>query len=272
MATEPRPNLGLLPIALADIAARTVAAAPVVVRVSTDLSTWEKVAAVGGIVAGVGAAVSAFFSWRTARRSETIARDARDALAASLKPHVVLDFAPAHETIGLAARVLVVGPLMQGGSAAFPASDVRLEFNLQSGKHGSTSIALLNPNQELKLPIEDSGAEWPPSAGEHVTATVSTQTCVAQRRIGSQRDTTFTARITRRTPLRARCPFGTPRRCPRHESHREPLRWAGRRAERLGRFPRPARSCRSRDLGGLCLPPSPPPLPATPGSPPPEAG
>lgn len=144
-----------------------LAAKPVVVHVSTGLSSWEKAVAVGGIVAGVGAAISAFFSWLSGRRSEATGRDARDALAASLKPNLVLDIDQVYEPHGVGARVLVVGPMMQGGlSTALPASDLLLEFNLRSGKHRSVSSSLLSPNDELKLRIEDSSGAWPPPEGD----------------------------------------------------------------------------------------------------------
>jgi hypothetical protein len=167
-----------VPIAVAEVVSQVlgVAARPVVVHVSNDLSTGEWavaiLTAVGGVAAGVGAAVSAIYSWRAARHSEATAQDARDALAASLKPNVVLRFD--QDGRAAAARVLVVGPLMQGGlSAAFPARDVRLEFNLRSGKHESVESPALNPNEELKLRIEESSGEWPPPGGDHVTATVT---------------------------------------------------------------------------------------------------
>jgi hypothetical protein len=147
-----------------------------VVRVTTHLSTAEQVvailAAVGGIVAGVGAAVSAIYSYRSARASGQTARDARDALAASLKPNLVLNFV--QDGRAAAAQVLVVGPLMQGGlSAALPASEVRLDINLRSGKQDSAFSSALNPNDELKLRIEESSDEWPPPEGDHVTARVT---------------------------------------------------------------------------------------------------
>jgi hypothetical protein len=165
-----------LPIAVREVVTQALVAAPVVVHVSTHLSTWEKVvailAAVGGVAAGVGAAVSAVYSWRAARHSEATARDARDALAASLKPNVVLSIE--QDDRAAAARVMVVGPMMQfGAGAVLPARDVRLEFNLRSGKHDSISSPALNPNELLKLRIEESSDEWPPPEGDHVTATVT---------------------------------------------------------------------------------------------------
>jgi hypothetical protein len=58
-ATGQRRTLGgLLPIAVREVVTQALVAAPVVVHVSTHLSTWEKVvailAAVGGVAAGVG--------------------------------------------------------------------------------------------------------------------------------------------------------------------------------------------------------------------------
>jgi hypothetical protein len=165
-----------LPIPVTEVVTQAFGAAPVVVRVSTELSTWEKVvailAAVGGVAAGVGAAVSAIYSWRAARHSEATARDARDALAASLKPNVVLEIG--QDDRAAAARVMVVGPMMQfGAGAVLPARDVRLECNLRSGKHNSVTSSALNPNDLLTLRIEESSDEWPPPEGDYVTVTVT---------------------------------------------------------------------------------------------------
>jgi hypothetical protein len=69
---------------------------------------------------------------------------------------------------------MVVGPMMQfGAGAVLPARDVRLEFNLRSGKHNSITSPALNPNDVFTLRIEESSDEWPPPEGDHVTATVT---------------------------------------------------------------------------------------------------
>jgi uncharacterized membrane protein YdjX (TVP38/TMEM64 family) len=58
----------------------------VTVHVSSGVSTWEKVAAVATALGGLGAMLGAIFAFLAARRSGQTAADARDALAASLKP------------------------------------------------------------------------------------------------------------------------------------------------------------------------------------------
>src|SRR5436190_21552204 len=80
------------------------------------------------------------------------ARDATDALAASLKPQVHLTyqqyFHPARpDHLGpVEVRAVVVGPLSPGGLAGVaPATDVRLEFNLASGGHGAATLAAPRP-------------------------------------------------------------------------------------------------------------------------------
>jgi hypothetical protein len=173
-----------------EVAALVAAAAPVVVRVSTPLSTWEKVAATLTAVGGVGAAVSAFFSWRSARASGRAAYDARDALASSVKPQVHLDFqqygGPGAPYGGpgspVEARAVVIAPLSPGGLVgAVPATDVRLEFNLASGGHGSTTLAVLGPGggtwaRELPyigVVVGHPTDDWPPDGGDRVTATVT---------------------------------------------------------------------------------------------------
>lgn len=172
-----------MPIAVSGVVTQVIAAAsPVVVHVSTHLSTWENVAAIFTAVGGIGAAVSAFFSWRSASRSEATARDARDALAASLKPQMHLVFNQYRQPGHAEVRAVVVAPLSPGGLAAVaPATDVRLEFSLASGGHGSASLAVLEPRGSdwavdepyLALVIREPDAEWPPEGGDRVTATVT---------------------------------------------------------------------------------------------------
>ena len=165
-----------------------LAAQPVVVHVSTHLSTGEKVAAIVAAIftaiGGIGAATSAFFSWRSARASGATARDAREALAASLKPQVKLRIFQDPQPDGLAvARAVVLGPLSPMGlTGVMPAADVRIEVNLASGKPGSSeSIPLLEPNPEswareppyLSAVIGELSDDWPPPEGDRATVTVS---------------------------------------------------------------------------------------------------
>jgi hypothetical protein len=132
------------------------AAAPVVVHLSSQVSTWTKVAAIFTAVGGLGAMVSAIAAWRAATASGRAARDATDALAASLKPQVHLAvqqyFTPQRpHTLGpVEVRAVVVGALSPGGlRAVAPATDVRLEYNLASGGHGSATLAVLEPGSDI---------------------------------------------------------------------------------------------------------------------------
>jgi hypothetical protein len=149
------------------------------------VTTWEKVAAIATAVGGVGAAAGAIAAWRAALASAAASRDATDALAASLKPQVQLTFDQAVTSGGtlgaVIARVFVVGPLSQAGLAGvMSAADVRVEFTLASGRHGSNSIALLEPGGSRLKPegsliatIAELSDTWPPRDGDHVTATVT---------------------------------------------------------------------------------------------------
>jgi hypothetical protein len=147
-----------------------------------DVSTWEKVAATFTAVGGVGAMLGAAAAWRAARSSVQAARDARDALAASLKPQVDLMVTQYGAGEPVVARAVVVGPLSPVGLAGvLPAANVGIEFNLASGEQGSGSIAMLEPNGSrwareppyLNVVIAEPSDEWPPPEGDHVTATVT---------------------------------------------------------------------------------------------------
>jgi len=164
------------------------AAAPVVVHLSNEVSTWEKLAAIFTAVGGLGAMVGAIAAWRAATASGRAARDATDALAASLKPQVHLAFqqyfGPGRpdDVRPVEVRAVVVGPLSPGGLVGVaPATDVRLEFNLASGGHGSTTLAVLEPGGDiyamqppyLSVVVGDPDEHWPPDGGDRVTATVT---------------------------------------------------------------------------------------------------
>ena len=77
------------------------------------VSTWEKVTAIATAVGGVGAMLGAIFAWVAARRSAHTSRDARDALAASLKPFerlVITQYAPNEPVVARASRSGVLHP------------------------------------------------------------------------------------------------------------------------------------------------------------------
>jgi hypothetical protein len=140
-----------LPFVVAEVAGQLLAAAPIVVHVGSQVSTWEKVAAIFTAVGGIGAMLGAGAAWRAASASGQAARDARDALATSLKPQVHLAFQQyAGPDSPVEVRAVVIAPLSPGGLAGVaPATDVRLEFNLASGGHGSASIAVLEPSGSI---------------------------------------------------------------------------------------------------------------------------
>jgi hypothetical protein len=109
-------------------------------------------------------------------------RDARDTLAASLKPQVQLIISQYAGGEPVVARAVVAGPLSPAGLAGvLPARDVKIQFNLASGGQGSASTPTLEPNQSsraqeppyLNVVIEQPSNQWPPPEGDHVTATVS---------------------------------------------------------------------------------------------------
>ena len=129
--------------------------------------------------------LGAIFAYLAARRSGRTAADARDALAASLKPEV-------HLTIGqytesgeskIEARAAVLGPLSPMGLAGvMPAADVRLEITSTKGKRGSALLPSLEPSSNgtlianqpyLNVAVGQVTDAWPPDEGDHVTVTVT---------------------------------------------------------------------------------------------------
>jgi hypothetical protein len=148
-----------------------------------DVSAWEKVAAVATAVGGTGAMLGAIAAWRAARSSGRASRDARDALAATVKPQVQLflsQWGGPHSPVE--ARAVVVGALSPAGlTGVAPARDVVLEYNLATGARGSTSTAVLEPNRShyagdvpyLNIVIAEPGDAWPPEHGDPVRVTVA---------------------------------------------------------------------------------------------------
>jgi hypothetical protein len=146
-----------------------------------DVTNWEKVTSVATAVGGVGAMLGAIFAWLAARSSGRAARDATDALAASLKPQVHVAWAGGSHS-RVEARAIVVGPLSPLGlTGVLPAADVEIEYSLTSGTHGSNNVAVLEPNADrwardepyLSVVIGEPGAEWPPVGGDLATVTVT---------------------------------------------------------------------------------------------------
>jgi hypothetical protein len=132
---------------------------------------WYR-AAIGGIAAA-----------KAARSSAAAARDARDAVALTIKPEVRLllnqwavDRPEASATGPLAARAVVLGPGPWGTGGVWPARDVVLQFSLTSGRQGSRSLPVLEPARGLnatrppylEVVIGEPSEEWPPPEGDHV--------------------------------------------------------------------------------------------------------
>jgi hypothetical protein len=152
-----------------------------------DVSTWEKITSIFTAVGGLGAMIGAGAAWRAALASGRASRDARDALAASLKPQVQLIVNQDGQGEPVVARAVVLGPLSPMGLAGVPASDVLIQFNLASGRHGSSeSTPILEPNLSrsaflgsareppyLNVVIGQPSDDWPSPEGDHATATVS---------------------------------------------------------------------------------------------------
>jgi hypothetical protein len=132
-------------------------------------------------VGGIGAMIGGLAAWRAASASGQAARDARDALAASLKPLVELNFEQDGERA--VARAVVLGRLSPlGVSAVESAADVVVQIVTASGRQSSSLLlATLEPNSSSRpreLPFLEVGLgtlseDWPPPAGDHVVATVS---------------------------------------------------------------------------------------------------
>lgn len=122
---------------------------------------------------GAGAA------WRAANKSAEAARDARDALAASLKPQLQLFITQYGGGEPVVARAVVVGT-PAGLAGVLPATDVLIQFNLASGKQGSASTPILRPTRShwardppyLNVVIGEPSEDWPPPDGDHVIVTV----------------------------------------------------------------------------------------------------
>jgi hypothetical protein len=159
-------------------------AADAAAAVASDVSGWEKFAVIFTAVGAAGAILGAIVALKGASESSKAAQDAKEALAASLKPQVQLilgQFIAQGDPIE--ARAVVRGPLSPAGLAGvMPAADVAIHFNLSSGRQGSAEMPILEPSASrfgreppfLNVVIyEEPGADWPPPGGDHATVTVS---------------------------------------------------------------------------------------------------
>lgn len=126
----------------------------------------------GALVGGLGAASAAGAAWRAAVSSSRAAIEAREAMALAVRPSVEVWAAQwGGPESPASARVWV-----QGAVCDSPATDVVLQFALDSGKRGSTSTNLLEPLYAgspqappfLSIEIEHPSDTWPPPGGDHL--------------------------------------------------------------------------------------------------------
>lgn len=151
------------------------------------VNLWVKITSIATAVGGLGAMVSAIYSYRAAHSSERAARVAKDALAESFRPDVHLRFTQAEDEVGtpgmVVVRAVVLGPLSPAGlSAVLPATDVRIDFNLASGEQGSGFASFLEPGVSayaqkppyLSVNVREPSDDWPSTErGDLLSATVT---------------------------------------------------------------------------------------------------
>jgi hypothetical protein len=151
------------------------------------VSYWVKITSIATAIGGLGAMFSAIYSYRSAQSSERAAKDAKDALAESLRPDVHLRFTQARDVVGtpgaVVVRAVVLGPLSTAGlSAVLPAVDVRIDFNLASGVQGSGFTPFLEPGVSayaeqppyLNVNVREPSNDWPSTErGDLLSATVT---------------------------------------------------------------------------------------------------
>jgi hypothetical protein len=132
--------------------------------------------AIGSFVGGIGAAIGGVAAMKAARASLQAAKDARDAIALAVQPHLQLMVGDWDGRLVARAWVSASLPL----PVVRPAADVVLQFVLGSGKAGSASTPLLeaNPNAPyplhhpyLEVEIATLGEAFPPPEGDRVEIT-----------------------------------------------------------------------------------------------------
>jgi len=103
---------------------------------------YEVVGGIGAGVGGIGAAVGAAAAWRAASASKETSRDAADALALSLAPHLGL------ETVAIGESVPSEGGFWQAritNDSRFAALDIVLEAHFADGERVHREIERLAP-------------------------------------------------------------------------------------------------------------------------------
>jgi hypothetical protein len=128
-----------------------------------DVTTWDKLTSIFTGIGGIGAAIGGIAAWRAASASGAAAKEAREAIALTVRPHLFVNvYQESHRTVSASGEVSEwsnpepFGPVMaytapDTGTALLPppgtwrAADVLLQFTLASGRQGSKSMPLLEP-------------------------------------------------------------------------------------------------------------------------------
>jgi hypothetical protein len=143
--------------------------------------------AIGSAIGGLGAFGSAYYSYRSSTKSADAAREANEAMALTIKPTLKITVGQwgldPQQPNPVGARVVVIGPGPWGNGSSWPATNVQIQFTLASGRQGSRSIDVLEPNPTpprwgareppyLHVPIGEISGDWPPPDGDRIDVVV----------------------------------------------------------------------------------------------------
>jgi hypothetical protein len=110
------------------------------VMAAQDPQWWQVLGAVATTFAAIVAAFSAFNSWRAAKASQATSRDALEALALGIQPHLYVGLSTTNLSDGaLGAKADV------RNMSAFAASDLRLVIRYRNGTSKAHRRELLDP-------------------------------------------------------------------------------------------------------------------------------
>lgn len=111
---------------------------------------WEAVGAIGAAVGGIGAAIGAAAAWRAASASLAASRDALEALAVGIRPHLNIGFRqPWEGDQRFHVRVVAV--------SEWPAAKLSVEIVLSSGERVHGAANRLEPGGDV---MGNSGPHW----------------------------------------------------------------------------------------------------------------
>jgi len=127
-------------MALAVLTAATPNVAPVP-DPQTTISGWEIAAAVGTCIGGLAAGVSAVFSFLSARASRATSRDALEALAVGIRPHLRVSTSLTDTDAGPGTGIAVA----VRNESSWPATDLRLEVRYRDGHVTKDSRERIDP-------------------------------------------------------------------------------------------------------------------------------